>query len=523
MQIRHRLFLWISLTAIVVFACFAALTLAERRRELEDAFEAKIAAYSAMAPELFKLHIWNMDLAATTASAEALASDVDLSYLRVKDEFGSVLYSAGEQAGPDDRQASLSVENGGYTIGTVDLGFSRSRIKESLGAAATGLGLTLLALLAVLTAVVFWISSSITRPLYRMVDALTSIGAGDLDSRVEGGGHGELAALASTINGLTARIREREDRIRVVCDESAKLDTKYHLERQRFELEQQQRLQSEQLRKDLEESLSNLRTTQEQLIASEKMAVLGSLVAGIAHEINTPIGVAVTAASYAQERSREYEAALRRFAQDGDGEKAADESLKYVGEMEESSGLLLSNLLRASEIIRGFKQVSVDQASAAKRDFDLRGYLDEIVLSLHPRLKRGHYDVRIACPAGLCLSGYPGVLSQILTNLIINSLVHGFAGTDRGGISIRAAILDGGVLRLRYADDGRGVSDEELAHIFEPFRTTMRNEGGSGLGTYIVYTLVTQKLRGKISADNARGLSYTMEFPVETVSPGSAP
>ena len=181
----------------------------------------------------------------------------------------------------------------------------------------------------------------------------------------------------------------------------------------------------------------------------------------------------------------------------------------------ESAEILQANLRRAAELIRSFKQVAVDQASEEQRKFDLAGYLEEILTSLQPRLRQARHRIRVECPPGLVLESYPGAFSQIITNLVMNSLVHAFPEGTSGEIRIEARREDG-TLRIEYSDDGRGIEPEVLPHIFEPFFTTRRGQGGSGLGLHIVYNLVTLTLGGTIFASShpGQGATFVIRLPL---------
>ncbi len=263
----------------------------------------------------------------------------------------------------------------------------------------------------------------------------------------------------------------------------------------------------------LQESLSRLEKTQKQLVQSEKMAALGGLVAGVAHEINTPVGVGVTAASYLEQQTSDIHKSYNANAM-----KRSDFE-DYLKIASESTVIILANLRRAAELIQSFKQVAVDQSSRDTRRFRLKEYLDKILLSLHPRLKRTRHTVTVYCDEELELNSYPGAFSQIMTNFVINSLVHGFEQIEEGEIVIDAAFTEDTFV-LTYYDNGKGIAEPHLSKIFEPFHTTKRGQGGSGLGLHIVYNLVTQRLDGSISCESSpgEGTTFTIEIPKDQVT-----
>ena len=194
---------------------------------------------------------------------------------------------------------------------------------------------------------------------------------------------------------------------------------------------------------------------------------------------------------------------------------------RFIQTAKEGFTALVPSLQRAANLIRSFKQVAVDQASDQQRRFDLRTYLDETLLSLTPLLKRtGHLIKLDGCPYGLTMDSYPGALSQIITNLVMNSVLHGFENKANGLIEI-AAHVEGKTLILSYHDDGAGLAPAQLAHLYEPFYTTKRQRGGSGLGMHIIHNLVTQKLGGQIDLETApgKGVAFTLRLPTGQVEP----
>lgn len=268
---------------------------------------------------------------------------------------------------------------------------------------------------------------------------------------------------------------------------------------------------------ELQQSLDLLRTTQNQLVQSEKMAALGGLVAGVAHEINTPVGIGVTAASLLEEKTGEAAALL------SSGALKRSDLEAYFKLATDSSRILLSNLARAADLIQSFKQVAVDQSCEERHSFNLRECLDNIVMTFRPKLRKGAHGVRVHCPDDLVLHGYPGAVGQVLSNLIMNSLVHGFEEMRAGAITIDVR-EQGDEVVLRYHDNGCGIPGEYRERIFDPFFTTKRNRGGTGLGLHILYNLVTQTLGGRIQHEDHAdpGTAFLLTFPRTGPSGGTA-
>ncbi|MDH5179178.1 MAG: ATP-binding protein [Gammaproteobacteria bacterium] len=262
----------------------------------------------------------------------------------------------------------------------------------------------------------------------------------------------------------------------------------------------------------LQSSLEQLRMTQNQLVQSEKMASLGGMVAGITHEINTPIGMSMTAISHLQMKLEEY----AQLYQDGELTRADFE--KMLQDSTEGSRIIMRNLDSAAELIRSFKKVAVDQTSNDLRLFNLKQYLDEIVYSLRPRLRKSGHTVSIECSREINIYNKPGALAQVLTNLIMNSLDHGFEERDCGEVRLVVKQKGGDRIQLDYSDNGTGISRENIDRIFEPFFTTKRGKGGSGLGMYIVYNIVTQTMGGTIECSSIEGEGTLFRIIIPGVS-----
>ena len=262
--------------------------------------------------------------------------------------------------------------------------------------------------------------------------------------------------------------------------------------------------------RDLTATLHQLRDTQGELVRHEKLASLGGLVAGIAHEINTPLGICVTATTHLQGELSDWRA--WHDAGTFDAEKID----AMLGDLDVALQILHSNIRRGAELVRSFKQIAVDQSSGQRRTFDLAEYLDEIVLALKPKLKPAACTVQLECRHGICMDSFPGALSQVVTNLIMNSLLHAFDGRSNGTITVHADD-DGEDVVLHVSDDGIGMGDTDLKRFFDPFFTTKRGSGGTGLGAHIVFNQVTSVLGGTIRASSTpgEGLHVKMRFPRE--------
>jgi signal transduction histidine kinase len=261
---------------------------------------------------------------------------------------------------------------------------------------------------------------------------------------------------------------------------------------------------------ELSQTLEDLKSTQNQLVESEKMAALGGLVAGVAHEINTPIGIGIAAASLLAEK-------VTKFCEIySNGQIKRSELEKFLDITMQSSNMILANLTRAADLIHSFKEVAVDQSSELKRTFPVKKYLEEILTSLTAKLRTTKHKVEVNCDENIVLDSYPGLFYQIVTNLVINSLIHAYEPNDAGVLTFDFQ-LDGELLVFQYADNGKGITPENLSKIFEPFFTTKRGQGGTGLGLHIIYNLVNQKLKGTIQCQSqlGQGTKFLIKFPAK--------
>lgn len=363
-----------------------------------------------------------------------------------------------------------------------------------------------LALAASLAVAAAWFvgEHTIMRRLNLLMSAAGRLGTGDLSTRT-GLEHdeGELGRLAAAFDRMAEGL-EHHDRDRRRAEEECCLlnsDLELRVTTRTAELAR--------TNAELQTALENLRQAQSQLVMSEKLAALGGLVAGVAHEINTPVGVALSATSTMGEKTK----VLRDLFEQGEMKRS--DLTEYLESTREGVEMSLLNLNRASDLIRSFKMVAADQISENRRSFKVREYVAQVLLSLRPKLKKTSHRVEVECDQELVIESYPGAFSQILTNFIVNSLTHAYDEGQAGVLRIEIARADG-FLNLTYSDDGRGISPEVQDRIFEPFYTTARSKGSTGLGLHIVFNIVTNTLGGTITCCSApgHGTTFQVRMPV---------
>jgi len=361
--------------------------------------------------------------------------------------------------------------------------------------------MTMLALLAMLVAsvAIYWaIRRFVNHPLNQLMAGVEKISAGELKHKVKVSSKNELGQLAIAFNGMSFELDKKTDQLQKYADS---------LESSNVELKRYQTT----LEEMVEMRTSKLKSAQKQLIESEKMASLGELVAGVAHEINTPVGVGVTAASFLQDETNSINKKYlesKMTKEDFDG---------FLACSLQTTAMILSNLQRATELVQSFKQVAVDQTAEDRRRFQVIPYIEEVLVTLHPRLKKTLHTIEVNGDNIIEVDSYPGAFSQIITNLVMNSVIHAFTDGEAGKITIDLKCDDKQMI-LTYTDNGCGVESKNLDKIFAPFFTTKRGYGGTGLGMHIVYNLITQKLKGVIECHSelGEGVTFTLTIPLVT-------
>jgi signal transduction histidine kinase len=333
------------------------------------------------------------------------------------------------------------------------------------------------------------ISRSINEPLGDLRQAMNAIIAGDYDRRVSGlrapDEIGDMARAIEVFRENAIARRQAEEAVRASKEEA-------------------------------ETALSDLRDTQTSLIEAEKLAALGSLVAGVAHEVNNPVGISLTVASSLARRCQEFAAEVEA------GTVRRSRLTEFVEGNREAANQLVANLHRAGELIQSFKQVAVDRSHAERRQFDLKESMEQIIASLKPGLKRSQLRLVLDVPPGILMNSYPGPFGQVLTNLFLNSVNHAFPGDAGGTISIVARTSGADQVHMLFRDDGIGMPEEVQRQAFDPFFTTRRGEGGTGLGLHIVYNLITRKLGGRIVLSSRPGEGTTFRISLPRMAPAEA-
>lgn len=516
--------------------------------------------------------IWELNTQQAMIIADGLLAIPAIEGIIVRDDSGAVITQLGRYINIQERFSTQLVREGvrlteqqsgifGYTfplifefsgratqVGDVTLFSSRAVVIDRIKVGIyflVGNAMLKTTFLIILFLMAF--RKQLTLPLTELTQQIEDLELDQLDGakvEIQHDDTSELSVMADAFNRLIGRVQDYKNQLETTQKQlllsNEKLDQQnlmleqevarktsglsqamMDLQQQKQELEVKQQSLREEIERrrhtegalrgkqtELEKIVDDLKQAQDRLVQSEKMAALGGLVAGITHEVNTPVGIGVTATSFLAEKLQTLSAAY------------ADKTLTpkmlehFIEEASQGTELLQSNLIRASELIASFKQIAVDQTSEAVRTINLADYLHEVIRSLQPNFKKTHHQIEVNCPDNIVLSCPAGAISQIFTNLLMNSLIHGFEDMEDGLVRITVLDEDDNV-DIKYSDNGKGLAPDQLEKLFHPFFTTKRDQGGSGLGTHITYNLVRQTLGGSIqvSSEPGKGLHYHICFP----------
>jgi signal transduction histidine kinase len=469
--------------------------------------------------------LWVYNEEAAKEAADAILRDQFISGVIIHDHSDLFDYRIGELSDSDYRNPELEqiekkqsanalnvivpliIESGGegnktFNIGTLEIQSNNQLISDRVNELAlVTLASSIVIIITLQVIIYFMVHHIVAKPLLAFTEHVQIL-LTNLDDNVESelpllkDRKDEIGRLAKTFHQQRVELIKRD----------------HDLTDYREQLEQTVSERTKELRETnatLLESLDQLKKAQNELIQNEKLVSLGTLVSGIAHEVNTPLGIAITASSHLGEELRQTQKAL------SNNELTKTGFENFLNECHETETLLTSNLNRAATLIQSFKKVAVDQSSDEVRLIDVKEYLEEIILSMRPRLKHTEINIENNVPKNIVMMIAPGALAQIITNLVMNSILHGFdKGKNSGTITIGATLFEH-YLELIYEDNGVGMTADTLKRVYDPFFTTTRSEGGSGLGMNIVYNLVTSKLNGAIETQSSPGKGLRIKMTIK--------
>lgn len=513
-SLRFRAILIAVLLLAVLFTLVVYNTNKLLHKVAEENINSNIRQTSETINLAISLYTTNDDLLVLNEYIQELISgrEVSIVYLAIIDDRGEVILKTNtfpdilptptqrsDYATVDVVHLSQPTLLEGHRVGTLRYGMTWKQLHEGIDKVNQEVFVILAIGFIFIVILLFTLSLNLNSRITSLMLTSRKLGEGDYQVRAEETGKDELSILAHDFNAMAQAIEER-----IVELEKSRAE----VETLNISLEQRVIERTS----ELATALSKLKKTQNELVQSEKLAGLGSIVAAVAHELNTPIGNALTVATSFADKSREFD-------------KQLEEGLKrsslnaFRDDIHAAVDLIERNLGKASELITSFKHVAIDQASSKRREFDLKITLGEVLSTIRPTFKKSGHVLEEDLQAGIAMDSFPGPLGQIITNFVNNALLHAFADIDRGVMKLGCALLDEHHVEIIFSDNGNGMSEDVKNQIFDPFFTTQLGTGGSGLGMHIVHNMVTGLLGGEINVSSTQGEGTVFRVVLPLVAP----
>jgi two-component system NtrC family sensor kinase len=471
-----------------------------------DKLSGSLHQYASMLEQTMSTPLWHVDIAAAQIFVDSVMLNPQVVSILVEDSslgrFAQI--DRPERRGGKTIREVRAIKWDGQTIGRVTIEMSSSLVEKEFSQTILWVVAALLfQLLVCFILLLTLFQRRMMRPLEQLQRDVDRMSEGKLETAVQVMRHDELGNLAQGVDYMREKLREL-----MALHASHNVTLEQRVTDRTIALHTSNQ--------ELRETLATLKNAQMEIQRSDRLAALGSLVAGVAHELNTPIGNCVTVASTLYDLSTQFRASM----EDG---LTRSRLIGFVDSNVQAGDILLRNLQNAAELIGSFKQVAVDRTSAQRRKFNLEEVIRETVLTMGARIKRSTHEIRIEVPDDITMDSYPGSLGQIVSNLINNAMLHGFDGRSKGLVLIQARMLymnTPAAVELIVGDNGVGISEANLGRIFDPFFTTKLGQGGSGLGLNIVYNLISDVLGGSIQVKSVPGEGTQFILILPLAAPG---
>ena len=474
------------------------------RRDEFKALDEKIERNDKLIRGIISNPLYNYNQVLIDESIHLFFSDSDVKSILLEGENGevSIYHNKPEFSKEGIIKQVIDLTYKELYLGKVTVEYTTENIRSRMRSFIIYSLIIITIVVAIISFLLRYIVGVIIKPVRELTEHSIEISNGNLEQDIKISTNDEIGILARSFILMQESIREQMNQKEMEIEQKRKAEN--NLRELNVNLEEKVIERT----RELEEALESIKNAQKKLIESEKMSQLGVLVSGVAHEINTPIGITVTSASHMKEEIKLF----RKLYNENKVTKRRFEEFLRVSE--EISDIILSNMYRGRDLVKSFKNVAVDQTSEHRRAFNLSEYLEEILLSTYSEFKKTKIGIHVNCPDSIVLDSYPGAMSQIVTNLLMNSLIHGFEDKIDGSIEINVTD-ENEIITIKYSDTGKGIPEDIIDKVFDPFFTTKRGQGGSGLGLSIVYNLVVGALSGEIEcfSEDGKGSTFIIKIP----------
>jgi len=457
--------------------------------------------------ESISTSLWDFNEPLVQQQIQGIVNLPNIRFVKITTSFGKI-YQFGDKDSVAIKQVEYPIAYGENDIGTLSISADYQdiyqRVKQKAGFIVTSEFIKTFIVALFIIFIVHWL---VTRHIYHITNYSQKVKADNLDEALvlvnRNGVKDELDELADAINNM--RLELKNDIVKLEEAENALINLNGELEIKVYDRTAKLASSNDQL----QQSLDDLTLAKDQLVQSEKMASLGQLVAGVAHEVNTPLGICVTSITALREKTDEL---CRAIDSENLTKSKLTSTLTLLNEYQQ---IIERSLNKAVDLIRGFKSVAVEQHTDPEIDINLAQHVNDVVNTVKTLFKQKNYHINLSVDENINLVTYPSAWNQILTNFMTNSHVHGFEDQMNGEIDINFSV-DNNFLTLLYRDNGKGLSEDVKHRIFDPFVTTKRGQGGSGLGMNIVFNLVNTKLGGTIKClESERGCTFQVKVPLQ--------
>ena len=492
------------ISILVSFTIYTTVIISIEKKVIQNKLNEKIVYNNKVYASSFSVLVYELNKNVTNSLMKSIFKDKDIVKIELFD-YSNILNTKIQKDAIDlsnTIKSTIPLNFEQEELGKLEIYYTNKFVNEDLNKYKNNILTFSIILSVILLFILYFFIDKFTKSIETLAKASNDIAAGNLTKAIDINTNDEVGILANKFEQMRIALKERIENNSKQANEIEELNK----DLQNKVYERTKELEKSNI--ELKKSINDLKMTQEKLIESEKMASLASLVTGVAHEINTPVGIGLTGVTHLISQT---DALMKKYKEE---EMTKEEFESFFDSLKEMSDLININLEKTAHLVRNFKQISFDQSSEEKREINLFEYINEIIFSVSNIMKQTNIKIENGCEKNINIITYPGAISQIITNLIINSINHGFEKKEEGNITILASVKNKHI-ELIYKDDGKGIEENNLPKIFEPFFTTNRKKGGTGLGLNIIYNIILNTLNGSINCESKKNNGVTFNIIIK--------